>query len=80
MTNWVSVKEDCLIQTKRSLFTTQKTRVHFFARRIESDFECWDAVTREFVNWRWIPYGYTCITLESVTHWMPLPAPPKEEP
>lgn len=27
--HWASVKTDCLIQTKRSLFTTQKTRVHF---------------------------------------------------
>lgn len=47
---------------------------------VESDFKCWDAVTREFVNWRWIPYGYTCITLESVTHWMPLPNPPEVTP
>lgn len=51
--------------------------VTIFARRIESEFECWDAVTREFVNWRWVPYGYNCITLESVTHWMPRPEPPE---
>lgn len=74
---WISVKDRLPDPDEKVIVYNAENEGTFFARRIESDFECWDAVTREFVNWRWIPYGYTCITLESVTHWMPRPKPPE---
>lgn len=74
--HWASVKDRLPDPDEKVIVYNAENEGTFFARRIESDFKCWDAVTREFVNWRWIPYGYTCITLESVTHWMPLPNPP----
>lgn len=77
MSEWISVKDRLPDPDEKVIVYNAENEGTFFARRIESDFECWDAVTREFVNWRWIPYGYTCITLESVTHWMPLPKPPE---
>ena len=78
MTDWISVKDRLSDPDEKVIVYNAENEGTFFARRIESNFECWDAVTREFVNWRWVPYGYICITLESVTHWMPLPKPPKE--
>lgn len=75
---WISVKDRLPDPDEKVIVYNAENEGTFFARCIESNFECWDAVTREFVNWRWVPYGYICITLESVTHWMPLPKPPKE--
>lgn len=77
---WISVKDRLPDPDEKVIVYNAENEGTFFARRIESDFECWDAVTREFVNWRWIPYGYTCITLESVTHWMQRPKPPEVTP
>ena len=77
---WVSVKDGLPDPDEKVIVYNAENEGTFFARRIESNFECWDAVTREFVNWRWIPYGYTCITLESVTHWMQCPEPPEVTP
>lgn len=75
---WISVKDRLPDPDEKVIVYNAENDSTFFARRIESCFKCWDAVTREFVNWRWIPYGYTCITLDSVTHWMLHPKPPKE--
>lgn len=80
MTDWISVKDRLPDPDEKVIVYNAENEGTFFARRIESDFECWDAVTREFVNWRWIPYGYTCVTLESVTHWMHRPEPPEVTP
>lgn len=77
---WISVKDRLPDPDEKVIVYDAGIDGTFFARRIESDFECWDAVTREFVNWRWIPYGYTSITLESVTHWMQRPKPPEVTP
>lgn len=77
---WISVKDRLPDPDEKVIVYNAENEGTYFARRIESDFECWDAVTREFVNWRWIPYGYTCITLESVTHWMQRPKPPEVTP
>lgn len=79
MCNWISVKNRLPDLYEKVIVYNAENENTFLARRMESDFECRDAVTREFVNWSWIPYGYTCVTLESVTHWMPLPEPPKGE-
>lgn len=75
---WISVKDRLPDLDEKVIVYNAENDGTFFARRIESDFKCWDAVTRKFVNWRWIPYGYTSITLEFVTHWLPRPQPPKE--
>lgn len=75
---WISVKDRLPDPDEKVIVYNAENDGTFFARRIESCFKCWDAVTREFVNWRWIPYGYTCITLDSVTHWMLHPKPPKK--
>ena len=74
---WISVKDRRPDLDEKVIVYNAENDGTFFARRIESDFKCWDAVTRKFVNWRWIPYGYTSITLEFVTHWMPRPEPPE---
>lgn len=75
--HWISVKDRLPDPDEKVIVYNAENEDTFFARRIESIFKRWDAVTREFVNWRWIPYGYTCITLESVTHWMQRPKPPE---
>ena len=78
MSDWISVKDRLPDQYEKVIVYNEENEDTFFASRIEIGSKRWDAVTREFVNWRWIPHGYTCITLDSVTHWMPRPKLPKE--
>lgn len=78
MSDWISVKDRLPDLYEKVIVYNAENDETFFAGRIEISFKHWDAVTGEFVNWRWIPYRYTFITLDSVTHWMPLPKPPKE--
>lgn len=78
MTEWISVKDRLPDPYEKVIVYNAENEETLFARRIEIGFKRWDAVTREFVNWRWIPYGDICITLDSVTHWMPRLKPPKE--
>lgn len=75
---WISVKDRLPDPNEKVIVYNAENDGTFFARRLVSRFEWWDWVTKEYINWRWLPYGYTNIMLESVTHWMPLPKPPKE--
>lgn len=78
MTEWISVKDRLPNPNEKVIVYNAENDGTFFARRLVSRFVWWDSVTKEYINWRWLPYGYTNIMLASVTHWMPLPEPPKE--
>lgn len=75
--HWISVKDRLPNPNEKVIVYNAENDGTFFARRLVSRFEWWDWVTKEYINWRWLPYGYTNIMLESVTHWMPLPEPPE---
>lgn len=77
---WISVKDRLPNPNEKVIVYNAENDGTFFARRLVSRFEWWDSVTKEYINWRWLPYGYTNIMLESVTHWMPLPEPPEVTP
>ena len=48
--HWASVKDRLPDPDEKVIVYNAENEGTFFARRIESDFKCWDAVTREFVN------------------------------
>lgn len=78
--HWISVKDRLPNPNEKVIVYNAENDGTFFARRLVSRFEWWDSVTKEYINWRWLPYGYTNIMLASVTHWMPLPEPPEVTP
>jgi hypothetical protein len=80
MSEWISVKDRLPNPNEKVIVYNAENDGTFFARRLVSRFEWWDSVTKEYINWRWLPYGYTNIMLDAVTHWMPLPEPPEVTP
>jgi len=39
----------------------------------------WRESWKDYDTVRWQPYGFDDVNPETITHWMPLPAAPKEE-